>query len=133
MEQSFKPNNLPVKFLVKRAKDGFIVYFYHKHELKFYKKERVSNGEVSYLLANLRSSKSETFFNLFSKKITDGLNRVVIANAFQGGTFRARYYFPLYYYPLKILLYYRVVTEKGKSLFLDKERLANCKALEMVR
>lgn len=39
----------------------------------------------------------------------------VTRDSFNGGRNRAKYYFPLYYYPLKVLEYYNLIRYKGRG------------------
>lgn len=49
------------------------------------------------------------------KGLINGLKLSVSLEAFNGGCNRAKYYFPLYYYPLKILEAKKMISYSGRG------------------
>jgi len=75
--------------------------------------------DVNMMLTILRylteNGKEITYYKEIVRELKNRLKLNVSLDGFNGGSSRAKHYFPRYYYPLKILEYYNVIIYGGRG------------------
>jgi hypothetical protein len=102
--------------LVTQVKDGYRIQIYrinsntHKKYTHTVTIPRENVKFIRGLFSRLKSGESISYENIVRKivkhykiSIKEMLPAPVVVSLFNGGVFRRKYYFPMYYYPIKIL------------------------------
>jgi len=128
IKEVYSSNGLPRVKTIKLPLKNVIVFL---KRLKFVMRNNHLNEEVPVRLLIEEIAWRELHNEYFISTLKDKNKSVdwleLLTNAFQGGTFRQEYYFPKYYYPLKVLESKNFVKVKKSRILVDKESLERIK------
>lgn len=84
-------------------------------------RHKISHGDVLFMKQLILDEPSE---KIKARKIWERIIFIkqleIDIDSFNGGKNRARFYFPLYYYPIKILEHFKFIDYKGNGIIIKK-------------
>jgi len=103
-----------VDIVVKKVSVGDVIKFVRRYRFVNY------NKKYDYIVPR-RELLKEIAWRELRRDDVDSVE--LLANAFQGGTYRNLYYFPKYYYPLKVLVAKKVLKVQNAHLVSSEGKI----------